>query len=608
MASLARSPKKNWIEKLPKAMQTAFEHSIIHRAAVHLVAEEGMAVGHAIATAINWAKHICATGDVKNWPGPQQVRPSSVAECCAAVSLWSAMKAANAASKRTVSSGEISTVGNVPKNAEQRTVDVDVQDISASGKTLTGYAAVYDVDSEDLGGYRERIAPGAFDAVLASDADVRALLNHDENIVLGRTKSGTLRLSSEKRGLRFECDLPESRSDLREAVKRGDIDGASFRFIVGDEDWDGELRTVQSVDKLLDISLATVPAYPAASVELRTRQPQALRSTSSQNGGGLRVRDRTGTLRVTDRNGHGAGRRSLMEEFRSRGFPGETASVPWGEFRASDATIAMGSDVDDLNQSRQTGVPLGADTRYVYTAFPSVPVDSGVTSVEVLRQSARTLASSSDVIRAIDQDDAKPKAKSEIEIVPTSLNQVAATETGIPNVYLESQAVASIVETDLRLSVNAGLDSLVVGALEALSGAGAADPVDPIPDIRAAITTLRAAGYAADTLILTPELDEALDLLVSGVGPGGGQSDYVFGPGNPASSIFSLRRFVSPEVTGAAVADASAFGRLYASPVGLQRFEENDGSTNTSLVRLELHALFGVERADAAVSLTSSSA
>src|SRR5215203_7203025 len=154
---------------------------------------------------------------------------------------------------------------------EQRTIDVDVQNIDTRGRTLHGYAAVYNVESEDLGGFRERIAPGAFSDVL--DADVRALLNHNPNEVLGRTKSGTLRLFDEQRGLRFEIDVPDSPlgENVRAAVKRGDIDGASFRFQVGDESWDGDMRTVQSVAQLFDVTVATFGAYPEASVELRTR-------------------------------------------------------------------------------------------------------------------------------------------------------------------------------------------------------------------------------------------------------------------------------------------------------------------------------------------------
>src|SRR3712207_3100255 len=106
-----------------------------------------------------------------------------------------------------------------PNAPEQRTVDVDVHDIDTRGRTLVGYAAVYGATSHDLGGYVERIAPGAFADVLA-DADVRCLLNHDPNQVLARTKSGTLRLHDEERGLRFEAELPESPlgQNVKEAV------------------------------------------------------------------------------------------------------------------------------------------------------------------------------------------------------------------------------------------------------------------------------------------------------------------------------------------------------------------------------------------------------
>src|SRR5262245_11080320 len=134
-----------------------------------------------------------------------------------------------------------------PPAPESRTIDVDVTDVDTRGRTVVGYAAVYGRESRDLGGFRERIAPGAFDAVLAGESDVRCLLNHDPNIVLGRSKSGTLRLTSEERGLRFEVDLPESRADLAESLRRGDLDGASFRFECGRDSWSGDLRTVEEI-------------------------------------------------------------------------------------------------------------------------------------------------------------------------------------------------------------------------------------------------------------------------------------------------------------------------------------------------------------------------
>lgn len=85
--------KQNWIEALSPATIAAWHRSIIYRSAVHQHEEQGVPVGRAIASAINWARHICDTGDVKQWRGPQQVSPKSRAECCAAVALWEKMKA-----------------------------------------------------------------------------------------------------------------------------------------------------------------------------------------------------------------------------------------------------------------------------------------------------------------------------------------------------------------------------------------------------------------------------------------------------------------------------------------------------------------------------------
>jgi hypothetical protein len=125
-----------------------------------------------------------------------------------------------------------------------------------------------------------------------------------------------------------------------------------------------------------------------------------------------------------------------------------------------------------------------------------------------------------------------------------------------------------------------------------------------VASVRKAMTTLLGAGYAPDTLVLTPAASETLDLLVSGIA--GGTADYVFQPGQPAPGIWGLRRVILKVVAAPVVLDSSAYAKLYVSPARLARFEENDGKTNTSLVRLELHAACGVERQNAAIRIAAS--
>ena len=100
MGALEKVPgNQNWIDKLPPSLKARWHRSIIYRAAVHMHRERGMPVGMAIASAINWARHIARTGDVKQWKGPQSVNPKSRAECVSALATWEAMKAAARASK-----------------------------------------------------------------------------------------------------------------------------------------------------------------------------------------------------------------------------------------------------------------------------------------------------------------------------------------------------------------------------------------------------------------------------------------------------------------------------------------------------------------------------
>lgn len=148
--------------------------------------------------------------------------------------------------------------------------------VGASGGTprLTGYAVVYGSLSRNLGGFRERIAPGAFGESLAAGRDILAFVNHDDGAVLGRTSAGTLRVWEDAGGVRFDVALPDTQParDLAESVRRGDVRGASFGFRVEEDSWGYEgkhrVRTVRRAT-LYEVSPTAIPAYEDTTVALR---------------------------------------------------------------------------------------------------------------------------------------------------------------------------------------------------------------------------------------------------------------------------------------------------------------------------------------------------
>jgi len=156
-------------------------------------------------------------------------------------------------------------------------VSMEVRRSDASPPKIRGHAAVFDRLSEDLGGFRERIRPGAFTKTL-QEADVRALFNHDPMHVLGRTKSGTLTLREDGEGLAFEVEPPDAEwaRALAVSIERGDVDQASFAFrTVKDrftEEAGGTVRELLEV-QLYDVSPVTYPAYTQTSVEVRSADP-----------------------------------------------------------------------------------------------------------------------------------------------------------------------------------------------------------------------------------------------------------------------------------------------------------------------------------------------
>ncbi|MDQ0318773.1 HK97 family phage prohead protease [Pararhizobium capsulatum DSM 1112] len=145
-------------------------------------------------------------------------------------------------------------------------------EVRAKGRRLEGYAAIFSKPADIGGRFTETIAPGAFSATLRTRADVLALVDHDPGRVLARTRSGTLRLSEDSRGLAFDLDVPDTTSgrDVLALAERGDVGGMSFGFTALDEKRDGDRRELRAVE-LHEISAVMAwPAYDATIIQARS--------------------------------------------------------------------------------------------------------------------------------------------------------------------------------------------------------------------------------------------------------------------------------------------------------------------------------------------------
>ena len=151
--------------------------------------------------------------------------------------------------------------------------DVDFR-MESDGKTFRGYAAVFDSESEDLGGFRETIAPGAFKRSLNQrKRDLKAFVNHDWGRLLGTRHAGTLRLTEDAYGLHTEVDLPDTQDgrDIGVLTGRGDIFAMSFGFVPVDVEHMDSGRTQRIKEaRLMEVSPVTAwPAYSATTAAMR---------------------------------------------------------------------------------------------------------------------------------------------------------------------------------------------------------------------------------------------------------------------------------------------------------------------------------------------------
>lgn len=175
---------------------------------------------------------------------------------------------------------------------------LDVRTGYDGGQKLVGHCAVFNALSCDLGGFCEIIRPGAFSRAIKEKQDVKALFNHDPNLILGRTKSGSLRLHEDTHGLAFELILPSTSLafDLSELVSRGDLDAMSFSFSAARDSWSDQKINGKNVIirelldlNLHDVSVSTFASYESAKVTVQRARSERLEMTLFPEKRGIRA-------------------------------------------------------------------------------------------------------------------------------------------------------------------------------------------------------------------------------------------------------------------------------------------------------------------------------
>lgn len=161
-------------------------------------------------------------------------------------------------------------------DVETRTLAMELRVKGDKDPVIEGYAAVFNSLSQDLGGFREKIAPGAFARTIKNNKDIFSLFNHDPAVVLGRTGNGTLTLREDSNGLWMEVKPPNTAvaRDVMEVIRRGDVTGQSFQFVTVRDSWEGldtrddTVRTLEEV-RLIEAGPVVFPAYQQTKVSAR---------------------------------------------------------------------------------------------------------------------------------------------------------------------------------------------------------------------------------------------------------------------------------------------------------------------------------------------------
>ena len=495
-------------------------------------------------------------------------------------------------------------VGNVEERSSEQ--------LATEGRRIRGVIP-YGVSSRSMGGWTEEIAPGALRN--ADFDELRAVVDH-QGVPLA-SYPRTLELEDRSDGLHWSFEPPQSRADVIEAVERGDMRSGSWRMVVGKDRWAGDHRIVEQIRALRDVSISgsSTAIYPQANVEFRsegtnimadeatvTPAPEATEAPTPATTPESAPEERSapddrppGTLRVSDRSGTNQPRRGLADEFRARGFPGERAEMPWEEYE--ERAVVWSASVDLIGQVQRVGGPLGFDQRYAWPAFARVGVGADTTSVRVLQQTARALATAANVVSAVDAVTTKPETGSTLNLDHDQL------EPGCDEAERNPERVSTDAPTSIR--DRAGFEA------GDQRGPRQVDPRhrcrERLPDSRLQPVHLgqEVHDHAVRQWIQpgSRRLDTGAMRGARPVGLGDCVRDGGFRPGPRGVRGRRVRAHpaVSKTIPASTVFDSTAFGKMYAGPVSLAKFEENFGQSNSPTVRLELNAGFGMERQAAAV-------
>lgn len=360
------------------------------------------------------------------------------------------------------------TQNTAPDTTDTTDPDKDTQPDDSKGKTLSGYAVVFNSPSKDLGGFVEVVSPKAFDGVDLSN--VLMLSNHDYSQVLASVKAGTLKLEVDDKGLHFDATLPNTSfaNDVYEEVSSGNVDSASFSFAVADDgdtftkDDSGNItRTINQVKSLLDVSVVAVPAYDDTNVAVDSRSYEEFigKNTKTPEKEKQEMTEKT----IIDNTPEKTETRSFEDYIRSEGEQRD------GLTTENNQAVVPSEVVTPIFEHKQNEANLGqfATVKTVSTGSGTYPISTNSNAVLATKDELATIADVDAGITGVDYKVATRAGK-------IFLSQEIVDDSEVP--------IVSEVQGQLQKLVNNTDNTNIVALLKKITKT----PITSVDDIKKA--------------------------------------------------------------------------------------------------------------------------